>query len=44
MNLKFIQKSVDWNSSHLIKWKVIAPKDSFEIVLNLRTLNNRLTV
>ena len=42
-DLKFLQKSVDWNSSQLIKWKVIAPKDSFEIVLNLRTLNNRLT-
>ena len=25
--------SVDWNSSQLIRWKIIAPKDSLEIML-----------
>jgi len=29
------KKCIDWNSSQLIKWKIIVPKDSLEVIYNL---------
>ena len=28
------KKCIDWNSSQLMKWKIIAPKDSLQIIRN----------
>ncbi len=36
MNLKFLLKKIYWNSSQLMKWKIIDPKDSLEIIRDLR--------